>query len=137
MKRAAFFLFAIVLLVSGILSCKTVPTDIPPDMSQSELIQEAQEAADDENWDAALAYYQALIDRYPQDRSATVAAQYEMAFIEYKRGDIEAAQSGFEQLLGVYDFEAEALPAWPRVLAERILEEIAAEQAEAASTAAE
>ena len=111
-----------------ILSCRTVRADIPDDLTQAELIQQAQEAADQENWEAALAYYQAVVDRFPQDRAATVAARYEMAFIEYKRGNLEAAEAGFEQVLGVYDFESEGLPQWPRVLSERLLEEIEADR---------
>ena len=105
------------------------------------MTQLAQESADGENWEAALAYYQAVLDRFPQDKGVTVAAQYEMAFIEYKRGNVEAAQAGFERLLGVYDFEGDALPQWPKFLAERLLEEIRAESAdqdaESNATAAE
>ena len=126
MKR--FALLAVVAL--ALLSCRTVPTDIPEDLTQAELVQQAQEAADQENWAAALAYYQAVLDRFPADRVATVTAQYEMAFIEYKRGNTELAEAGFEQVIGVYDFESEGLPLWPRVLSERLLEEIAAEREE-------
>lgn len=137
MRRALLLLAVIVSLAA----CRTVPTEIPDDLSEAELIQLAQESADSENWEAALAYYQAVLDRFPQDKGVTVAAQYEMAFIEYKQGNVEAAQAGFEQLLGVYDFEGDALPQWPKFLAERLLEEIRAElvdqNAESDATAAE
>jgi len=126
----------IVLAVVALLGCQTVPTEIPDVLSQAELIQRAQESADQENWDAALAYYQAIIDRFPEDRSATATARYEMAFIEYKRGDLDAAQAGFEELLGMYDFEAETVPAWPRVLAIRLLAEIEEERAAGSDGAA-
>jgi outer membrane protein assembly factor BamD (BamD/ComL family) len=130
MKR--FVLLFVV--AAAFLSCKTVPADIPDDLSQAELVQQAQEAADQENWNAALAYYQAILDRFPQDKSATVQAQYEMAFIEYKRGNTEAAEAGFQQVIAVYDFESEGLPQWPRVLSERILAEITAEREAQTST---
>jgi len=137
MKRA-LLLLAVVVSISA---CKTVPTEIPDDLSEAELIQLAQESADSENWEAALAYYQAVLDRFPQDKGVTVTAQYEMAFIEYKRGDVETAQAGFERLLGVYDFQGDALPQWPRILAERLLEEIRTvsvdQNAESNATAAE
>ena len=137
MKRALLLLAVVV----GFAACKTVPTEIPDDLSQAELIQLAQESADSENWEAALAYYQALLDRFPQDKGATVAAQYEMAFIEYKRGNVDEAQAGFERLLGLYDFEGNTLPQWPKILAARLLSEILAEStdqnAETAATAAE
>ena len=136
--RRALLLLAVVV---GFVACKTVPTEIPDNLSEAELIQLAQESADGENWEAALAYYQAVLDRFPQDKGVTVAAQYEMAFIEHKRGNVEAAQAGFEQLLGVYDFEGDTLPQWPKFLTERLLEEIRAElvdqNAESDATAAE
>mgnify|MGYP001051782180 CR=1 FL=1 len=112
----------------ALLSCQSVPTDIPEDLTQAELVQQAQESADQENWDAALAYYQAVLDRFPQDKVASVTAQYEMAFIEYKRGSTEVAEDGFQQVVAVYDFESESLPQWPRVLSERLLEKIASER---------
>lgn len=137
MKRALLLLAVVV----GLAACKTVPTEIPDDFSEAELIQLAQESADSENWEAGLAYYQAVLDRFPQDKALTVAAQYEMAFIEYKRGNVEAAQAGFERLLGAYDFEGDILPQWPKILAERLLEEMSTElanqNAEPDATAAE
>ncbi len=136
--RRALLLLAVVV---GFAACKTVPTEIPADLSEAELIQLAQESADSENWEAGLAYYQAVLDRFPQNKGVTAAAQYEMAFIEYKRGNLEAAQAGFERLLGLYDFEGDSLPQWPKILAERLLEEIAVESvdrsAESDATAAE
>ena len=109
-----------------VVGCATVPTEIPDDLSQAELIQLAQESADQENWEAAQAYYQAVLDRFPQDRVATATAIYEIAFIDYKSGNLDEALSGFERLLGMYDFEGDVLPAWPRVLAERLMEDITA-----------
>lgn len=127
MKRPLFLLVASL----AVLGCATVPTEIPDDLSQAELIQRAQESADLENWDAAQEYYQAVLDRFPQDRVATVTAIYEIAFIDYKKGDLEEAGSGFERLLGMYDFEGDVLPAWPKVLAEKLMEEINLAQASA------
>lgn len=121
MKRALLAIAIVVVLAA----CKTAPAEIPSDLSQAELIQNAQESADNENWDAALAYYQAILDRFPQDRSAVVAAQYEMAFINYKQGNLTEAQAGFERLVGMYDFGEADLPEWPKVLAEKLLDEIA------------
>jgi outer membrane protein assembly factor BamD (BamD/ComL family) len=118
----------IVLGVVALLGCQTVPTEIPEDLTQAELIQQAQESADQENWEAAIAYYSAIVERFPEDRAATATARYEIAFIEYKRGNLDEAESGLLELIGMYDFEAESLPAWPRVLARRVLEEIEEER---------
>ena len=123
MKRLGIVLSAVAIL----LACQTAPPEIPQDASQAELIQSAQEAADQEHWDAALAYYNAIVDRFPQDRAATATARYEIAFIHYRLGDLETAKAGFEQLLAMYEFEAEALPAWPQVLWKKIMSEIDAQ----------
>jgi len=118
----------IVLGVAVLIGCQTVPTEIPEDLTQAELIQQAQESADQENWEAAIAYYGAIVERFPQDRAATATARYEIAFIEYKRGNLDEAEAGLLELIGMYDFEAESLPAWPRVLARRVLEVIEEER---------
>jgi outer membrane protein assembly factor BamD (BamD/ComL family) len=124
MKRLCLILIVVVAL----LGCRTVPTDIPEDLTQAELIQLAQDATDQENWDAAQAYYRAIVDRYPEDGPGVATARYEIAFTEYKRGDYEEAERLFEELLGMYDFQGDELPAWPRVLANRVLEEMEAER---------
>lgn len=132
MKRLSLIAVAAVFL----LGCQTVPSEIPEDLTQAELIQLAQDASDQENWEAAQAYYDAIIERYPNDRAAIATARYEMAFIEYKRGDYDEAERRFEELLGMYDFEAEGLPSWPRVLTNRVLEEMEEERAREAEEAA-
>jgi len=105
-----------------LLSCSTVPSEIDPELSQAELIQNAQEAVDEENYDAAIAYYQAVAERFPDDLEALATARYETAFIYYKRGDMERARAGFVELLGMYDMHSEPIPEWPRVLATTLLE---------------
>lgn len=120
-------------------ACQTVPEEIPEDLSQAELIQLAQDSSEDENWAAARAYYEAIIDRFQNDRASVAVARYELGFVEYQRGDFDAARQEFTSLLGMYDFQASELPAWPGVLAEVILEEIESETVSASqdATAAE
>ena len=116
----------IVMLV--LLGCQTVPTEIPEDLTRAELIQLAQEAADQENWEAARAYYEAMIERFPDDRAAVATARYEIAFVEYRRGNFATAEALFTQVIQMYDTEADALPAWPGVLSRRLLEIIETER---------
>jgi outer membrane protein assembly factor BamD (BamD/ComL family) len=127
MKRL-LYLLPLLLLVS----CQTVPEQIPEDLSQAELIQLAQEASEAENWAASRAYYQAIVERFSQDREALAVARYEIGFVEYKSGNFDAAEQQFATLLGMYDFESSQLPAWPRVLAGVILDRIEEERAEQA-----
>ncbi len=121
-------LYVAMIPVLLLLACRTVPTDIPEDLTQPELIQLAQQAADQENWAAALAYYQAIVERYPEDRTAIAIARYEMAFIEYRRGDLAAAETRFEELVAMYDDDSSSLPAWPLVLSQRIVGRIEEER---------
>ena len=123
MKYLALIVVCVVLL----LSCQTVPTEIPDDLTQAELILDAQDAADLENWDAAIAYYSAIVERFPDDRPGYATALYEIAFIHYKQGDVEAARVGFDELLALYDTEGSVLPQWPKTLAEKIIEQMGEE----------
>ncbi|MFP4376231.1 MAG: tetratricopeptide repeat protein [Spirochaetales bacterium] len=138
MKR---FYYATLLLSAIVMAgCQTTPTEIEPDLSQAELIQLAQEAADAENWNTAIVYYEELVERYPNDRASVATARYEIAFIEYKQNDLETARAGFEQVIGMYDFESEALPEWPLVLSQVLLQKMeleSNEEAEEETTEAE
>jgi len=62
-----------------------------------------QEAADRGNYKGALRCYQTVLDRYPDDREMTCAAQYESALIHAKRGAKEEAREAFEALLRRYE----------------------------------
>jgi outer membrane protein assembly factor BamD (BamD/ComL family) len=127
MKRL-LYLIPVLLLAA----CQTVPEEIPEDLSQAELIQLAQESSENENWTAARAYYEAIIERFPADRPSIAVARYEVGFVEYQRGNLAQAEQEFTTLLGMYDFESADLPAWPRVLSETILEKIESERTPAA-----
>jgi len=106
-------------------SCQTGPPDIPEGLSQAEMFQRAQEAADSEKWETALAYYNTFLERYPDDRANGVAAQYEIAFIHYKMGRYATSEQEFNALLARYEGDqADQLPAWPRVLSEKVLKKV-------------
>ncbi len=123
MKHRALAALAF-LTIFVIASCQTVPTEIPSDLSQAELIQSAQDSADQENWDAAIAYYEAVRERFADDQASSAIAGYEIAFIEYKRGNTEEATEGFEALVALYETEGAILPEWPLILSEKLLAEI-------------
>jgi outer membrane protein assembly factor BamD (BamD/ComL family) len=125
------FVLAAVLLLLGLVGCQTVPNEVPEGLSQMEIFQLAQEAADNDNWDVARHYYETFLERYPEDWPNRIAARYEVAFTYYKEGELETAERMFENVLAVYeDPDARPLPAWPRVLSERLIQIIAEEQAQ-------
>lgn len=111
-----------VLIIAG---CQSAPEEIPPNLSQMEMFQRAQEAADEDDYDQALRYYQEFIARYPDDESSIIEAEYEIAFIAYKQERYDEALSGFNAILASYDDgTGRQLPEWPRVLSARLIERI-------------
>lgn len=130
MRYAIFTLCAVL-----IFSCRTTPEAIPDDITPSEIFQKAQEAVVERNdYVTALRYYELFLDRFPDDVQKAVEAEYEIAFIQYKLQDFEAAKTGFTDLLAKYDAEGfELLPQWPRILSEKVLNRI--ETAESAAVA--
>lgn len=140
MKHAIKPLILAILLAVG--ACATGPIEIEEDLAPREYFQRAQEAAGTRSdYNTALAYYNAFIERYPDDSARVVEAEYEIAFIHYVQGDVETAESEFRALLRKYEQPgAEVLPKWPRVLAQKLLTEIEIEKENAddnAATAAE
>jgi hypothetical protein len=105
--------------------CQTVPTQAPQGLTQAEFFQRAQEAADSDNWKAALFYYRTFEKRYPNDEANIAAADYEIAFIHFRLKEYTVAKSGFEALLKKYEgANASKLPQWPEVLSRMILKEV-------------
>ena len=119
---AAIILFVLIILAA---SCKTAPVVIPDGMNPAEFFQKAQEASNNGKYETALTYYNTFLDRYPDDLQRRIEAEYEIAFIAYKRNDTEKAKELFNALLDKYNTDAsQILPAWPKILSEKILKEI-------------
>ncbi|MFP4067375.1 MAG: hypothetical protein ACLFS5_07710 [Spirochaetaceae bacterium] len=112
-------------------ACETVPerTEIPEDITVQEYFQEAQEAADRRHFQTALVYYETFIERHPDDLENRVAAEYEIAYLHYKMEEYDTAEEEFEDILARYESdEADQLPAWPQILAEKLLERVREER---------
>ena len=103
--------------------CQTVPKTIPTDLTPAEYFQDAQqESSAHDNYNAALLYYQTFINRYPKDNSRVAEAQYEIAFLHYKKGQLQLARSLFQKLVDEYKQpSADALPRWPLVLSNKLI----------------
>ena len=120
--RAAFF--ALVILAT---SCATQSVVvIPEDLSAAEMVQRAQEASDRNRYSISLQYYEAILERFPNDAEYTSAAQYEIAFIYYKQKKYDQSKAAFNALLDRYNSpEGPLLPPQYRILAIKVLETIA------------
>lgn len=103
-------------------SCATKLAPIPEGTSSAEIIQKAQERSDVYDWKGAQYYYQALLEKFPDDPVLTVTAMYELAFIEYKQGHYDKARAGMTAVLERYAAPGgESLPQTWKILAEKVL----------------
>lgn len=123
------FLFRAPLIALALLvSCTTTVPEVPAEATAIDLLQSAQNYANADNYDAALAFVQAIIDRFATDAQTVVTAQYHRALYTQQKGDLDGATELYNSLLARYQAET-GLPEWIRVLVEMKLGEIAAEQA--------
>ncbi|GHT97771.1 lipoprotein [Spirochaetia bacterium] len=114
------------LAVVSCIACASGPVNIAPDLTPAELIQRGQEASDRNRYNQSLQYYEAILDRFPSNRDAVCAAEYEIAFIHYKQKQYSQAQDEFNALLRRYEGrDAELLPPEFKVLATIVVERIA------------
>lgn len=129
--RNSIVLGAICAFLCLFVSCASVPRNIPETLSANELIQAAQEASDVNNYDAAVVYYETALTRFSDDMQVVCACEYEIAFIQYKKGQTDLAVKGFNALLVRYDSpDAALLPGQYKVLAEKVLSVITAKSRE-------
>lgn len=104
--------------------CQTTLATIDVDLSSEELFRLAQDAYSDNNNRLALTYYAAIVERFGDERSARVAAEYEIAYIYYRMGDLKRAKMQFEALLAEYRINPTDFPRWTYVLTNIIYTEI-------------
>jgi len=106
-------------------SCSSVPAPIPEALGPSELLQKGQDYSERNNYEEAIRYYQAVLDRFSSDLTYICTADYEIAFIHYKQKRMVEAEAGFRALLKRYESpDAALLPAQFRVLSEKLLAKI-------------
>ncbi|MFP4643601.1 MAG: tetratricopeptide repeat protein, partial [Spirochaetales bacterium] len=105
-------------------ACQTTPTEVPEDVSAPKLFQLAQEAVDNEDFNEALAYYEAALERYEDDPEVATTARYEIGFVHYRQGRTDEARPYFEQVLETYEEGEDGISEWPRVLAGRMLDDM-------------
>jgi outer membrane protein assembly factor BamD (BamD/ComL family) len=115
----------IFILVSAA-SCVSGPDNTKENLEPAELVQKAQEASDLNHYKVSLQYYEAILERFPQDMEYVCAAEYEIAFIHYKQKKYEESKAEFTSLLARYDgLDGEILPPQFKILSEKIMGNIA------------
>jgi tetratricopeptide (TPR) repeat protein len=131
--KKALLLLALLSALGWLGGCKSVPTEIPPDLTPADYFQKAQEASDAGRYALALKYYQAFLERHPEERDRGLWARYEIALLYSKMKDTSTALRLFDELLAMYTAEdAAQLPQGPRILAEKIKAKLLASMPKAA-----
>lgn len=98
-------LLAAICVILLFTSCQTVPTDVPEDLTKADLIQLAQDSYDEGNKSAAQYYYELIIERFGDDPSSRVVAQFEIAHIYIKEDNYKKAQPLLEEIIATFDAE--------------------------------
>ena len=128
MRYAHAALPALLIISIVLFSCVGVPApeDIPETLTPMEYFQKAQEAVGSRNdYDTAMVYYTTFKERYPEDLQGNIEADYEIAFLYYKKGEYARAKELFNELIARYETEeASRLKEWPLVLSRKVLDRI-------------
>ncbi|MDR0758504.1 MAG: tetratricopeptide repeat protein [Treponema sp.] len=107
-------------------SCSSGPAEMRADTTPAEIVQRAQEASDKNRYKQAKAYYEMILERFPDDIDMVCTAEYEIAFIHYKQRKYDLAREGFNTLLERYNIPDEVLlPPQYKRLATIVLERMA------------
>lgn len=121
MKKLIYLLLTILIISS----CVTTELVIDDSLSPAELFQLAQKASSNKKYDNAVKYYEVFIDKYSDDTQRLVEAEYEIAFINFKQGNLAKSKKLFTALLDRYSAEGtQVLPAWPMILSKKLIKEI-------------
>ena len=120
MKTNIIIIFLITLFLT--VSCSTRPIVVPENLSAAEMVQRAQEASDRNRYSHSLQYYEAILERFPDNIEYVIAAEYEVAFIQYKQKNYDESRRGFTRLLSRYDAPvSELLPAKFQILSNIVM----------------
>jgi outer membrane protein assembly factor BamD (BamD/ComL family) len=106
-------------------ACATGDNVIPADLSPEKLVQLAQEESDKNRYNSAERYYNAILERFPDNIAAVCGAQYEIAFIHYKQKKYTEAEEEFNALIYRYNgLDGDLLPQKYYILSNIVLESI-------------
>ena len=86
-------------------SCKSVPAkeEIPEGLSIQELSLQGQNALDRNNYNAAVVYYEVILERFGNNPRVVTAAEYEIAHIRVKQKHWNEAKPLLEGILARYE----------------------------------
>jgi hypothetical protein len=105
MKHAIFSITASALVCAACLfslSCKSIPVEIPADMTAQELIQNGQSSFEKGKNKEALRYFNTVIEHYGTDQSLYIEARYEIGHMMIKQKKYDKAAPILEEIRDMY-----------------------------------
>ncbi len=128
MKKSTYLL-TMILVLCMFTACQSVPEEVSYDATEAEILQMAQTAIDNSNTLAARYYFETLIARYGTNHASLVVAEFELAHLDVKEKNYDAAKPVLERIISYYDdpILAQALPPEYKKLAEIDLAKIVEE----------
>jgi tetratricopeptide (TPR) repeat protein len=121
MKRIYRITIILILSLPLFWACTSVPTEIDPGLKPREYFQRAQDATEADRYKLAVDYYEAFLEAYPEERDRGLWAEYEIALLYEKMGELEQSLRLFDALLARYNTpEAIDYPPGPQILAEKV-----------------
>lgn len=126
MKRSTFkSIFIIALCSAFFAACSTVPKDIPMELSPQELIQKGQAEFESGHYQASLAYYNAVTERYANEPAVYIEASYEIGHLYLRQKKYDKAEVVLQEILDIYaNAQPGTLPGAYRKLAQVSMDKI-------------
>ena len=124
LKKRCIIFVATGLAVSLMISCSSVPKEIPQNANIEELKQKAYELTAKEQYAGAEKYYQTIIERYGMNAQVLISAEYEIAHLYVKQKKFNEAEPRVRKILNYYEVSDYSLPQQYRKLAELDMEKI-------------
>ena len=114
-----------------IYSCTTFDASLKEDWTEEQFFKTAQQAYDQDHLNEALFYYEVYLLRYPQSYQKGIAAEYERAYIHYKKKNYSLSRAYLKAILDKYDSSPYAYlyPQAYRVLSEEVLQNLEEQEA--------
>ena len=126
--KKSIFVALVLFVIIFVVSCTSVPKNIPLELSAKELNQKAQECTAAENYAGAEVYYKTLIQRFGMDTSVLVPAEFELAHVYIKQKKYDKAKPILERVLTYYEVDTGSLPREYKKLAQIDLDKIPQEE---------
>ena len=108
--KKSIFVALVLFVIIFVVSCASIPKDIPLELSAKELNQKAQECTAAENYAGAEVYYKTLIQRFGMDTSVLIPAEFELAHVYIKQKKYDKAKPVLERVLSYYEVDNGSLP---------------------------